>query len=378
MDSPGGVFLVTDSPQTDAQVSAAMKSSQRLSKAAVFRDMSTLAAALETSSVPAVVVDLGDGAAKTLSQMAHVVTRFPQTRFVVIADKADSDLMLRAMEAGARHFVLRDRIAAELAKALQRLVPDAVNRVSGRGTIVVVLSAGGGCGATTIAVNLAHELHLVNKEPTLLVDMDLAYGSAATYLGLSGTYSLADVMAYNGTIDANLVTSTSVVHAQGLHVLLSPATVNYAQTAKLDFDRMDEVIQACSAAYRCTVFDAPRLPIDVVATLARASRQTLIVLQLAVTDLRTARAMNQALADRGVKESQIVPVANRYRKGHSMISIDEAVKCVGRNSFVAISNDFACAAKAVNYGQMFDQASTRSSLTRDIHELAARISGLSA
>jgi pilus assembly protein CpaE len=374
MHSSGGVFLMTDDAQTDAEVSDALKSSRRLGKAAIFKDMAELAAAMERSPAPAVVVDLGINASKTLSELGHVASRFPQTRFVVIADKTESDLMLRAMEAGARHFLLRDRIAAELAKALHRLVPDAINRITGRGTLVVVLSAGGGCGATTIAVNLAHELHLANKEPTLLVDMDLAYGSAATYLGLSGTYSLADVLAYNGSIDSHLVTSTSVVHPQGIHVLLSPATISYSQAAKVDFARLDEVIQACASAYRCTVFDAPRLPIDVAAALARASKQTLVVFQLAVTDLRVARAMNQALAERGVKESQIMPVANRYRKGHTMITLDEAVKCIGRNSFTAISNDFACAAKAVNYGQMFNQASVRSTLTRDVRELAARIS----
>src|SRR4030095_9183139 len=48
------------------------------------------------------------------------------------------------------------------------------------------MPAGGGWGATTTAVNIANELHLLDSEASLVVDMDSAYGGGAGDLGLRG------------------------------------------------------------------------------------------------------------------------------------------------------------------------------------------------
>ena len=65
-----------------------------------------------------------------------------------------------------------------------------------RGSAVTILSAGGGCGATTLAVNLAAELGAIDpsSDPPLVVDLDYHYGAVSTYLAVQGDYGVLDLL----------------------------------------------------------------------------------------------------------------------------------------------------------------------------------------
>lgn len=373
MSAMRAVLVVTTEDATAQAVADALKPSHRLAAAGICRDVQELSTAIARSGASAAVVDLGKQPERMLSDLQPVVGRFAQTRFVVLAEDSRSDLMLRAMEVGARHYMPRGAVAGMLADVLHRLVPENEPELGEGGAAITVLSAGGGCGATTVAVNLAYELHQAGHSPALLVDADGSYGSAATYLGVSGAYGLTDVLSYSGIIDPHLIATTARTDSRGLHVLLSPATVSPSEPAKMDFDRLPQVLDACKRGYKFTVFDAPRVSMDVAGTLARGSRLTYILCQLVVTDLRVARNMIDAMVSRGADSSLIVPVITRYRKGKAMIGLDEARKCLARESLLTISNDYASAARAINYGQPLAQGSPKALLRQDIRQLALQI-----
>jgi len=75
--------------------------------------------------------------------------------------------MLEAMQAGARHFMNKKSFGSELDNILERLLVDDVKVTSDLGQIVTVFSASGGCGATTVCLNLANELRLESMQPVL-------------------------------------------------------------------------------------------------------------------------------------------------------------------------------------------------------------------
>src|SRR3546814_11981354 len=57
---------------------------------------------------------------------------------------------------------------------------------------------------------------------TCLLDLDLQFGNAALYLGLSPTLSVADVIAAGARADGALLRSTTTEHPSGLHVVAAP------------------------------------------------------------------------------------------------------------------------------------------------------------
>ncbi len=348
-----------------------------LGPAGVYRDLMTLLTELERGAIPVVVVDVGADPMKMLDALEPVVNQYVQSRFVVLAEDASADVMMRAMQIGVRHVQRKSTVQGELPSVLQRLAQGVELRGVKLGRMYTILSAAGGCGATTIAVNLAHELQLLRSESALLVDLDYAYGAVGAYLGLHGRYGVADVFRYSGTIDSHLVRTTATRVSDNLYALLSPASINLAEAGPVPPAPLEHVIPAFRRGFGHTVVDAPRAPIDIAETLALASELTYIVLQPTVKDVRHAKAMLTALTSRGVTPRRLRPLLNRHRKRRQMITVADAQKALGDFPLECLSNDYTSVVRSINYGQPLADAAPRSHLRRELTKLAAEAAGMS-
>lgn len=366
------VLLMTAEPATTAAVASALELNGRFANDGVCRNLSELVDRLESSPNAGVLVDIDPQPSRILADLDAIITKFGDARFIVLATAHRDELVLEAMQIGARHFLLKESIGADLAGAFQRLIRRSLSAMQGK--VVTVLGSGGGCGATTIAINLANELHLVASERVLLVDLDCWYGAVGAYLGLKGQYGIEDVLADSNRIDGQLIHSTALEYGDGLRALISPAGGRYSEPGPLQYEHLGRVVAACKDAYRYTVIDSPRVTMSVAADLAHASELTLIVFQLSVKDIRVARDTFSALRDRGVPPNRIMPLVSRYRKRHSMITLEEAQTALGKSVVIGrISNDYKSAIRGINYGQPLADAAKRSSLRREIRQIAAKI-----
>lgn len=358
--------LLTSDPAVVRDVAAARPGSPP----AVCRDAAALATRLSETPAPLALVDLEPDAPGLLTALAELAPQFPNTRFVVLSRELNSDALLAAMQAGARHVMRRDALGAELPAVLQRFGKDVVP--AGGGRVISLLSASGGCGCTTIAIGLAEELRLSGQGQVLLIDLDANYGAAASYLDLRGNYGVSDVLAHSGTIDAQLVRSTACRYDDDFHVLLSPAAVNAGDPAPLDWRHLPALLEAARSFAPFTVVDGARVPPAAAAELARTSALTLLVMELAVVDIRTARAMVQSIEGRGVGTSDLVTVINRATRKQAAPTLDDARDALGREP-VTVTNDFTTALRALNHGEPVTRSAPKSDLASDVRKLAARL-----
>ncbi len=366
------LMLVSPLKETGAAVSSALESNDRFRLGEVCRNLTDLVPHLESEAAPAVLLDINPEPTRVLTALGPISERFSNTRFIVLSDSLSSDLMLAAMQAGARHFMLKRDLESELGGVLKRLVTDGTAASPTGSFVATVFSVSGGCGATTVAINLANELQLLASKPALLVDLDCSYGGAGTYLGLSGEYGIADVLDRNGELDPQLIRSTAREYSPGLRMLINPMTVNPEQPGSLDYAQLQSAIGVCRRSYEFTVIDAPRVPMGTAAQLAGASDVTLLVLQMTVKDLAMARSMLRALRGRGVSDDSLTIVVNRYHRRHTMLTFEDARKTLGDVPLTCLSNDYNNAIKGLNYGQPLAEAASRSGLRRELRELATK------
>jgi len=378
MASTNEVLLLTSEMETQKAVVSALESEDRVSPVSVCSDVAALVDHLERTEIPIVLVDIDPQPMRLLEELEPIANRFVQTRFIVLSSELDNGLALRAMQVGARHVQVKQTIASELAGALERLIPNTPAPASRVGTALVVLSASGGCGSTTLAVNLANELQIETQEPVLLVDLDYSYGAVASYLELHGQYGIADVLDHNGGIDPQLISSTAVRHSENLYALLSPASTNFSKVEPLEAGKLPAALAACKQDYRFIVIDAPRVSMDVATTLAAASEVTLVVLQPMVKDLRITKTMLSVLVEHGIPADRIKPILNRYCKRHQMINIEDAQEVLNGIPLRRVCNDFSGAVRGINYGKPLAHAAPRSSLRRELVQLAREVSELSS
>ena len=366
------LLLMTEEPATASAVAAALASNGRLANEDIYRDLTTLLPRLEAGGVPAVLVDIDARPAAILQDLEPIVRRFGETRFIVLSNTMQPELMLEAMQIGARHFMVKQSIPATLTGTLRRLCGGG-NGHQREGTLITVLSAGGGCGATTIAVNLAHELGVASSAPVLLADMDHSYASISAYLGLDGEHGMVDLMEREGTIDAELIQTTALSASEHLKVLISTASTRLGDAVPAGYRRLAEILDACGQAYRNCVIDAPRVPLDVAAELAKTSALTLVVFQLSVKDIRMARAILSFLTARGVAGESILAAVSRYRRRGLPIALEEAKRVLPEFRLECLSNDFTAVSQSANFGQPLAQAAPRSPLRKELQQWASRI-----
>lgn len=115
------VTLVEDEPNTHARLCAALKADPHIKLVAAFSAAEPILAWLETHRVDVVLVDLGLPDRPGFEVIQHCKQRWPSTEVMVVTMFGDENNMIRAFEAGASGYLLKDASEEELAEHVQTL-----------------------------------------------------------------------------------------------------------------------------------------------------------------------------------------------------------------------------------------------------------------
>jgi pilus assembly protein CpaE len=142
---------------------------------------------------------------------------------------------------------------------------------AGRGRVVTVFAGKGGCGKTTIAVNLAVALADNTGSRVCLVDLDLRSGDVAVTLGLEPLRTIAPVTpADAGTLQAIL---TPFRHR--LDCVIAPVRPGDAE--RIESDGVEATLDALVRCYDIVVVDTPPLfTAAVLSALDRSEHHVLV------------------------------------------------------------------------------------------------------
>lgn len=151
----------------------------------------------------------------------------PTVSVVLVRSLVDTDVLTRAMHAGARDVVAdndSDSITAASERAHQLWValrgPGGIAHV---GKVVSVFSPKGGVGKTTMAVNLALTLADRGARQVVLLDLDLAFGDVAITMQLFPSHSIEHAIGGEDSIDYEALDGLLTRHESGLMVLAAPS-----------------------------------------------------------------------------------------------------------------------------------------------------------
>jgi pilus assembly protein CpaE len=143
-----------------------------------------------------VLVDVNPEGGTVEETIRRIKTVSPGTMVAIVHESPDPEVILGAMRAGADEFVLPP-FEEKLALALQRIAGqlskrEAANRPSGK--VIGIVSAKGGCGASTVACHMAAELQRATRHDVLLADLDLESGLIGFLMKTANQYSILDAV----------------------------------------------------------------------------------------------------------------------------------------------------------------------------------------
>ncbi len=238
-----------------------------------------------------------------------------------------------------------------------------------------VVGSVGGCGATTIAVELASVLAQRSgpEQRVALVDLHLADGAAAAYLGATANMMLAEASATPERIDAAVLDVFATKIGDGLDLLAAPrdpkAFSKVSQTA------ICRLLEMAAQTYDWIVVDLPRHHQPWTMDVLAGSDEVLVVSELTVPALLSARALASEVETELTGGAQPRIILNRLasRMFGPAPSLAEAEKALQRKADGGITSDWEAAAASVNLGGSISHHRPRSKIVRDIGVLVDRL-----
>lgn len=368
------ILLATQEENFAKEFGTVLSSKRSTSLKGVCKNVMELQASLEHNPVSIAVVDIDHNLEGTLKEIDRLVPLYPETRFAVVSNKSSKELILEAMQSGARYFMHKKFIEPELDRVLEKILLEGSVSATEIGSIITVFSAGGGCGATIIAINIANELRIQSEEPVLMIDMDQYYGAIANYLDISGKYGIAEVLEHEGPIDKNLIATSATEYKDNFDFLGTRPHLDDTNFKSFNEERLRQALEACKHGYKYIVVDAPRGAKQVSEVLASMSNLILVVFQTTVKDIKTAKLLIEELKRIGIKLQKIVPVANRFRRRGPTVPLEETKKVLGQETLQRIRNDFKNVTNSINVADLLSECAPRSGIRKDFQHLASKIS----
>ena len=267
----------------------------------------------------------------------------PSVPVLLLLASLDPSIMLEAMRAGVKECLQEPVTAEELDAALGRI---AVSRDAGPvGDVFAFLGAKGGVGATTAAVNVATELSRLRAGSVLLVDLHLAYGDAAIYLGAEPRFSIADALENTHRLDAAFLKSLCMKTKAGPDLLASP---DRALGMLIDAGRVRALIDAAARHYRYVVLDLCRTDPAVLDGLDPV-KKILVLANQELATVRGASRMADTLNKRYGKD-RVVLAVSRYDP-NAGIGQEDIERVVGSKIRHLLPSDYRVALEALNTGR---------------------------
>jgi pilus assembly protein CpaE len=288
---------------------------------------------------------------------------------IVLAEKGDAQTMRIAMQAGARDFLPGALNLEELVASIDRAVAQTVKRPDGSSsTMIAVVNAKGGSGATFIATNLAYALKTTSKHSTALMSLDMQFGSLMQHFDLKLKHGLMEVLENAHSLDAVALDAYMTPHESGLRLLAArPENPPHGHTDRSR--QLGTLLDKMAEQYERVFVDMPRR-VDpyMECVLERADRLVLVV-QQTVSHLRDATRMLEIFSHHGLKDEQILAVVNRSEK-NSPIGMEDVRRAMGEVPVVSIPSDFKIVSESINLGVPLHAHARSSAVAKAIGALA--------
>lgn len=316
----------------------------------------------------ALVVLEAETAEREFALIKKLVTASPGTTVITAARDASPALILGSMRSGAREFLQLPIIPEELKTVLDSAAEFSatLENKSKNARLVAVFSGKGGTGVSFFTTNLAAAMTV----PTLLIDLNLQSGDAASFLGLDVKYSLSDFVSNRARLDDSLITTFITPHSGNLALLAAPLETHEADDIKPE--DVTEVLHLLGQRYECIVLDLPHTFDPVTISALDLADDILLLMTLDIPGIRSTKRALKVFDRLGYPRSKVHVVVNRWSKNID-VELQKVQAHLGEQFIGLVPNDYRKVIGSINLGQPLVQTDSHSKITVEIKRIAALV-----
>lgn len=244
---------------------------------------------------------------------------------LALGPATDPKLILRAMQVGADLFLDEAEPEAEYTAAQARLHKRRLSGAHESSRVIAVLPAGGGSGASTVAVNLAVVL-AAERGACGLIDLNAGKGDLAPLLDIRPQYTLADLCRNESRLDAALFEKLLTRHTSGVALLAAPPA--FGDVRVLTEGGVAQALALARRTFADVVIDLEDCFHAEQRHVLDHAAEVLLVCRLDFTSLRNTRRTLDHLGAAGVPRNRVKVVVNQFGRPCEL-PVDEAEEAVG-------------------------------------------------
>jgi pilus assembly protein CpaE len=302
---------------------------------------------LQDSRAEVVIVDIpAQDAQRAVRTIELIRATTQQIAIFANGDMTNPASIVASMRAGAGEYLDRSAAGSEpLTEALTRFSSSRTRSLGGAGKarVFTFLSAKGGSGCTTAAVNTAVALQQSHGN-VVLVDF-APIGHASLHLNLRPQFGVLDALQNLHRLDSSLLDGLMTPTKEGLHLLAGPQQPYPTEPTPGELARLFDLLVN---HYRFVVVDASSRLDPTTRLLSDLSNAVLVVAQTDVVSLWSAGRIHSFLEE-GTGRDRLRMVLNRYKKipGFSEEDVQHVTNC---KVLWKVPNAFHAVSPSIDHG----------------------------
>lgn len=323
-----------------------------------------------------------------LVRRAHTL----KIKVLIIAEEVSPIVLHKMLKFGAEEFVpyplpdgaLHDAIQRMRDKAAQAelVAANIANNLKATGdrdgVVLPIHGLAGGTGATTFAVNLAWELANIDEGDdamrVCLLDLDLQFGSASTYLDLPRREAVFELLQDTDAADSESFMQALLSYQEKLHVLTAPSEI--IPLEMVEGKDIAKIIEIAKTNFDYVVIDMPRTVVAWTETVLTEAHVYFAMTELDMRSAQNTLRMIRALKGEELPYEKLRYVLNRA-PGFTDLNGKARIKRMAESLDIKIEVLMPDGGKQVvqsnDHGVPLSDVAAKNPLRKEIQKLAASI-----
>ncbi len=314
-----------------------------------------------------IIVEAGHSAAELLSLLGRLAeTCDPGTKVIVIGQANDIGLYRELMRQGVSEYLVPPLTTLKLISGITNLYADPSAPFVGRQ--IAFCGARGGVGSSTLAHNFAQDLSQRMAAGTVLVDLDLAFGTAGLNFNQDPVQGIADALSQPDRLDPVLMDRMMVKQTEHLSLFAAPA--NLDQDYEIGADAFEEVIRKIRSAAPYLILDLPHQWSRWQRRMLLTSDEVVIVAEPDLASLRNTKNLIDLVRAARPNDPPPRVILNKCGlPGRPEIPVKDFGEALSGPPDLIIPFDAKAFGEAANNGQMVSDVAAKSKAAESIAEL---------
>ncbi len=296
------------------------------------------------------------------------------TRVVVIGHYNDILLYRQLINQGISDYLVAPVTLADVMSSISTIFASNDDTLLGR--MMAFIGAKGGAGSSTVCHNVAWSISDLFKSEVVLVDMDLAFGTANMNLNQDPTQGIADAVFSPERVDEILLDRLLATCAEHLSLLAAPSSLE--RTYDFEATAFSAILELTQKTAPSVIVDIPNQWNGWTKQVLAAADEIVITAEPELANLRNAKNLIDTISEIRPNDDPCKLVVNKVGvPKRPEIGVSEFAGALGIEAAATIPFEPALFGTAANNGQMIAEADPSHAIAETLRELSQYVAGKS-